>query len=285
MSWIEISGLHKKYGKKEVIRGLSLNVEKGINLIMGNNGAGKSTLISIIEGLTRFKSGSVRVIGLDPRKESKKIMESVSFIPESPVFFGSQIIQEFLNIYTKLNGGNRECLKYYMDTFGISDIAESHFQSLSKGEAQLVQIVASLSTQKEYFVMDEPNSNLDINRRGDLSREIEKLHARNGSNFLIVTHIMDDIYPISDHIYIMNSGNIKLLTDVDKINSGNLAQTITIRARDLQGIKRSLYHLNPVQHGQELIIIGVDMYEIIMLLPEDQIKSITSIKKSMEMPS
>lgn len=284
MSWIEISDLHKNYGKKDVINGLDLHVENGINLILGDNGAGKSTLISIIEGLTRFKSGNVRVIGLDPRKEAKKVMERVSFIPESPAFFGSQIIEEYLNIYTKLNGGSLECLKYYMDTFGISDIAESHFQSLSKGEAQLVQIAASLSTQKEYFVMDEPNSNLDARRRGDLSREIEDLRKRNGSSFLIVTHIADDIYPISDRIYTMKSGNIKLTATANEVITGNLVQTVIIRASDLQGIRESLKHFNTVQRGQELIVKCENVYRIIKSLSEEQIESIISIKKSLEIP-
>ena len=284
MSWIEISDLHKNYGKKDVINGLDLHVENGINLILGDNGAGKSTLISIIEGLTRFKSGNVRVIGLDPRKEAKKVMERVSFIPESPAFFGSQIIQEYLNIYTKLNGGSLECLKYYMDTFGISEIAESHFQSLSKGEAQLVQIAASLSTQKEYFVMDEPNSNLDARRRGDLSREIEDLRKRNGSSFLIVTHIADDIYPISDRIYTMKSGNIKLTATPNEVITGNLVQTVIIRASDLQGIRESLKHFNTVQRGQELIVKCENVYRIIKSLSEEQIESIISIKKSLEIP-
>lgn len=284
MSWIEISDLHKNYGKKDVINGLDLHVENGINLILGDNGAGKSTLISIIEGLTRFKSGNVRVTGLDPRKEAKKVMERVSFIPESPAFFGSQIIQEYLNIYTKLNGGSLECLKYYMDTFGISDIAESHFQSLSKGEAQLVQIAASLSTQKEYFVMDEPNSNLDARRRGDLSREIEDLRKRNGSSFLIVTHIVDDIYPISDRIYTMKSGNIKLTATANEVITGNLVQTVIIRASDLQGIRESLKHFNTVQRGQELIVKCENVYRIIKSLSEEQIESIISIKKSLEIP-
>ena len=284
MSWIEISDLHKNYGKKDVINGLDLHVENGINLILGDNGAGKSTLISIIEGLTRFKSGNVRVIGLDPRKEAKKVMERVSFIPESPAFFGSQIIEEYLNIYTKLNGGSLECLKYYMDTFGISDIAESHFQSLSKGETQLVQIAASLSTQKEYFVMDEPNSNLDARRRGDLSREIEDLRKRNGSSFLIVTHIADDIYPISDRIYTMKSGNIKLTATANEVITGNLVQTVIIRASDLQGIRESLKHFNTVQRGQELIVKCENVYRIIKSLSEEQIESIISIKKSLEIP-
>lgn len=284
MSWIEISDLHKNYGKKDVINGLDLHVENGINLILGDNGAGKSTLISIIEGLTRFKSGNVRVTGLDPRKEAKKVMERVSFIPESPAFFGSQIIEEYLNIYTKLNGGSLECLKYYMDTFGISDIAESHFQSLSKGEAQLVQIAASLSTQKEYFVMDEPNSNLDARRRGDLSREIEDLRKRNGSSFLIVTHIVDDIYPISDRIYTMKSGNIKLTATANEVITGNLVQTVIIRASDLQGIRESLKHFNTVQRGQELIVKCENVYRIIKSLSEEQIESIISIKKSLEIP-
>jgi ABC-2 type transport system ATP-binding protein len=285
LSWIEISNLSKNYGKREVIHDLNLRVEEGISLIQGHNGAGKSTLISIMEGLTRFKSGKVSVLGIDPRKEPKKLMEMVSFIPESPVFFGSQNIQEFLNIYTKLNGGNREYLKYYMDTFGISEIASSHFQSLSKGEAQLVQIVASFSTQKGYFVMDEPNSNLDVKRRRDLSKEIKKLKDSSGSSFLIVTHIIDDIFPISDHIYLMNSGKIQLSSDLKDLNSDGLVEKITISALDLPGIMKSLDQLNPIQSGHEIIISGVDMYRIISSLSADQIKSITSIKKSLEMPS
>ena len=86
MGWIEISNLSKSYGKREVIHGLNLNIEKGINLIRGENGAGKSTLISIIEGLTKFNSGKDSILGFDPRKDSKEIMKHISFIPETPVF-------------------------------------------------------------------------------------------------------------------------------------------------------------------------------------------------------
>jgi ABC-2 type transport system ATP-binding protein len=285
LGWIEISNLSKSYGKREVIHGLNLNIEKGINLIRGENGAGKSTLISIIEGLTKFNSGKVSILGFDPRKDSKEIMKHISFIPETPVFYGSQMIQEFLSIYTNINGGSKELVKYYMETFGISEIAGSHFQSLSKGEAQLVQIVASLSTQKEFYVMDEPNSNIDVDGRSKLAREIEKIRNKDGSGFLIVTHIIDDIYPIADRTYLMHSGSIKLISDTGNGNSGNKIYTVAIMTSDLEGIMKSLSQFNPVQSGQEIILKGVDVYSIIGHLSEKQVKSIMSIRKFTEMPS
>ncbi len=283
MEWIELTGVSKSFGDNEAVKDLNLHIDSGISIIQGKNGAGKSTLVSILEGLTRPDYGTVRINGIDPRENPERIMENVSFIPESPVFFGSQKVREFLNIYTKLNGGSQDLVEYYLTLFGINSIVDSHFKALSKGESQLVQIVASLSSKKQFYVMDEPNSNLDILRRGELSREIQRMGRENGSSFLIITHIMEDVYPISDRVFIMDKGKIISSHNTRGQLEDNLINIIKLRAFNPSMISEFLSELNPEIIGQEVIVKTQSLDKVLSLLPKEQINSIINISSTVEL--
>ena len=280
LNWIETKDLRKKYGKNEILRGIDLEVGNGINLLVGRNGAGKSTLISILAGLTLETSGFASILGLNPVKQSRDIMKHVYFTPESPVFFHSQIVEDFLYAHMNLNGYRKEELYYFLDTFNVRSIVHSYFQSLSMGERELVMDAAALATGKAYYVLDEPNSNIDSSNRAILADEIKKIAIRNNSSFLIITHIMDNILNISDHLYSIAGGRIAgpFTAEEAMRNPSNLC--IKIRAFSLENLKKSLSDLNLIISGQEARIRGITMENLFSRLSVEELNSITSIEIS-----
>lgn len=273
--------MSKKYGKKQVLDNLTLNIDKGINLILGNNGAGKSTLISIMEGLTKRNSGSINVADYDPASNSKKVMERVCFIPEMPVLFGTDKIHDFLYLHSKINGYTKENLNYYLDIFGVRNLIHSYFRALSMGEMELIMDVAALSAQKEFYVLDEPNSNIDTHNRSLLVNEIRRMNIKNNSSFLIVTHIMDSVLPVSNNIYFLENGKIKYSVKTKHALRDSKKLSIKIRSLLPENIEKALTILNPETNGSEIIIRSNSLDKVITLLQKDDLKSITNIEISM----
>ena len=271
----------KKYGKRQVLDNLTLNIDKGINLILGDNGAGKSTLISIMEGLTKRNSGSINVADYDPAVNSKKVMERVSFIPEMPVLFGTGKIHDFLYLHSKINGYTKETLNYYLDIFGVRNLIHSYFRALSMGERELIMDVAALSAQKEFYVLDEPNSNIDSHKRNLLVNEIKRMNIKNNSSFLMVTHIMDSVLPVSDNTYFLENGKIKYSAKTKHALEDGKKLSIKIRSLFPENIENALAILNPERNGSEIIIRSNSLDKVVELLQKDNLKSITNIEISM----
>lgn len=282
MNWIESRGLSKIYGKREVLRGIDLEVGDGINLISGENGSGKSTLISILAGLTPKTSGNITILDHDPMKQSKEIMKRVYFTPEAPIFFHSDIVDEFLYAHMNLNGYTKENLSYFLDTFGIGALVHSHFQSLSMGERELIMDAAALATGKEYFIMDEPNSNIDTSKRATLSAEILKMANKNKSSFLIVTHVTDNILNISNRIYSLKNGMIKSEISTEKGFDEMKNICVKLRAFSISELKETLSVFSPIITGNEITIHGQKLHNILFKLSPKELSFITNIDVSVE---
>lgn len=212
--WIVADNLSKKYKKFSALDRISVTIGKGVTLLLGRNGSGKSTFISILEGLTRPSSGFVEINGLSPFKFQSNILNNTTFMPERPTFLGFSKVSEFFHWYSKFNNCSLETVKNYLGILEIAEILNSSVNSLSNGELQLVQLAAALSTENESIVLDEPNSNVDPFRRRLISDAIDKMVKANGSRFLVTSHIVDELFAISNSYIQIDRGHL--------VNTGQL---------------------------------------------------------------
>lgn len=218
---LSIKDLHKSYGKKEVLKGINLEVYKGeVFGFIGKNGAGKSTTIDCIVGLKDFNSGEIILAGHNVKENPLDAKMELGYVPSEPVTYEVMTGNEYLqfvassyNMYQESFDKNYEFLK---NKFMISDSdLNRKIREYSHGMKQKVCLMASLVHNPTIWILDEPTVGLDIivyQTLMDMLREF----AANGKTVFITSHNIDLVSRICNRVAIINNGVVAELIDFSK---------------------------------------------------------------------
>lgn len=165
---LSIRDLKKKFGSKEVLTGVQLDVYKGqIIGYIGPNGAGKSTTVKIILGLEEGCSGQVTLFGEDISGSSVEYKKRIGYVPEMADLYDNLTAEEYLTFMGELYGMEpkkaQEKAERLIGLFGLSEVYESRIASYSKGMKQKILIISSLLHNPDVLFLDEPINGLDAN--------------------------------------------------------------------------------------------------------------------------
>ena len=212
---IEITNLHKKYGKVEVLDSVSLSIqEKGIFAILGPNGSGKTTLIKSILGMVIPQSGDILINGVNV-KGKFDYRKNIDYLPQIAQFPENLSVTELLRMIKNLRNKNAkddELIKL----FKLEPFLDKKLGNLSGGTKQKVNLVLTFMFDSPLLILDEPTTGLDpvsLLHLKDLIRE-EKAA---GKTILITTHIMDFVESMADEIVFLLEGNIYFKGTVDEL--------------------------------------------------------------------
>ena len=212
---IEITNLHKKYGKVEVLDSVSLSIqEKGIFAILGPNGSGKTTLIKSILGMVIPQSGDILINGVNV-KGKFDYRKNIDYLPQIAQFPENLSVTELLRMIKNLRNKNAkddELIKL----FKLEPFLDKKLGNLSGGTKQKVNLVLTFMFDSPLLILDEPTTGLDpvsLLHLKDLIRE-EKAA---GKTILITTHIMDFVESMADEIVFLLEGNIYFRGTVDEL--------------------------------------------------------------------
>jgi len=211
-SLISIKNLKMRFGNKQVLDGINLEVKRGqIIGYIGPNGAGKSTTVKILLGILSGFEGEVKVFGEDITSGSIEYKKKIGYVPETADMYDSLTAQEYLTFIGELCGmdfehADRKAQKM-MGLFGIEEVYKSRIASFSKGMKQKVLIIASLLHNPDILFFDEPLSGLDANSVMIFKELIAEL-AEQGKTIFYSSHIMDVVEKISHRIILINNGQI-----------------------------------------------------------------------------
>ena len=236
---IEIKNLSKRYGEKEVLKNISLDVSKG-NIIgyIGPNGAGKSTTIKIILGLISEYDGKVKIFGRDIKEENFEYKNKIGYVPEVVKVYESLTAKEYLTFIGQLYGIEYEkCdnkARRLMKVLGIEDAYESRISSYSKGMKQKVAIISSVLHNPDILFLDEPLSGLDANSVLLIKEIINRL-KEDGKTIFYSSHIMEVVEKISDRIIVLNDGNIVADGNFDEIRNSSFDSSLEEIFNELTG--------------------------------------------------
>jgi lipoprotein-releasing system ATP-binding protein len=195
---IEINGITKSFGSLQVLKGISLTIDKGeVVSIVGPSGAGKTTLLQIIGTLDRPDSGSVHIDSIDVTSLSRKKLADFRNRHIGFVFQFHQLLPEFTAIENIMipayiagtgNKAARQRAEELLSFMNLSDRAQHKPNELSGGEKQRVAVARALVNNPAVILADEPSGSLDSKNKAELHQLFFDLRNRFGQTFVIVTH-------------------------------------------------------------------------------------------------
>jgi polar amino acid transport system ATP-binding protein len=215
-SHIEISGLHKSFGKLEVLRGIDLAVAPGeVVCVIGPSGSGKSTLLRCVNLLAEPTSGTIRVAGVevtDPDCDIDAVRRRIGMVFQQFNLFGHLTVLENVTIAQRrvLKRGRAEATRIALENLervGLAAKAEAFPAQLSGGQQQRVAIARALAMDPELMLFDEPTSALDPELVGEVLAVMRALAAE-GMTMLVVTHEMAFAREVAARVVFMDEGLI-----------------------------------------------------------------------------
>ena len=210
---IKIVNLHKRYGRKEAVWGLNLEVNPGeIVGLVGPNGAGKTTTLRILTGIIKPTSGVIEVNGYDILKSPIQAKSTIGYIPERPTCYPSLTVREYITfmarIYEVPNSVALVRARQFVDMFQLDEFMDSYIGTLSKGNLQRALLVGIFVRDPPYVLaLDEPIYGLDPRGAWNLKAYLRRLRDE-GSAILISTHILEVAADLCDRFVIMNEGQV-----------------------------------------------------------------------------
>ena len=215
MTMIKVEHLKKSFGKKEVLKDISANVEKGkVISIIGPSGSGKSTFLRCLNVLETPTSGKIIFDGQDVTHISEKeldiLREKMGMVFQSFNLFPNMNVVENVKLAPmKVKGVSEEEAEKQalelLDKVGLKDRAKQYPSSLSGGQQQRVAIARALAMNPEVMLFDEPTSALDPEMVGEVLKTMQDL-ADSGMTMVIVTHEMGFAREVSDEVWFMADG-------------------------------------------------------------------------------
>ena len=227
---IRTDNLVKTYGERNVVNGVSVEVEQGTIVgLLGPNGAGKTTTFYMIVGIEKPDAGVVTLDGQDISNLAmfERARAGIGYLPQEASIFSKMTVEENIMAIletTNLNAAEREAkMNALIEEFRIGHIRKSKGSALSGGERRRVEIARALATDPAFILLDEPFAGIDPIAVADIQGMIAHL-ARRGIGVLITDHNVRETLSIVDKAYILAEGRILLHGDSNTIANDPIAR-------------------------------------------------------------
>lgn len=231
---IHVEDVRKKFGRKEVLRGVTLDVPPGsIFGFLGLNGAGKTTLIRILLGLLREDAGMCSVEGIYPAKDALQVRARVGYMAENQTMYGwmrvGQLIEWVSCFYPSWDNALAANLR---DQMRLD--ADEKVGALSKGQTSRLALLLALAHRPQTVILDDPTLGLDPIARRDLLRDVIGQLQDRGATVFFSSHLLYEIEPICDRVAILHEGRIIQCAPVDELR--DKVKRIVLKSTDAAGV-------------------------------------------------
>jgi ABC-2 type transport system ATP-binding protein len=208
---VEVTSLAKRYSSVVAVADVSLSAASGeITAVLGPNGAGKTTTVEICAGLREPDSGSVSVLGLDPRRDSTALGPRVGVMPQggssASGVYSSARAGEVLRLYAALHARPLP-VDLLLDRLGLAKVERTPWRQLSGGEQQRLSLALSVVGRPEVVFLDEPTAGLDVQGRHATWELIGDLRSA-GVAIVLTTHAIDEAEQLADMVVILDAGRV-----------------------------------------------------------------------------
>lgn len=237
---INVNNVCKTFGDKKVLEGISLSCESGKALgLLGRNGAGKTTTIRIIMGIFPADSGEILLDGKPINRNKLKI----GYLPEERGLYPKKIIMEQLVYLAELRGLKaseaKKSARELLEKLEMSEYENKKLDTLSKGNQQKIQLIATLTCDPDIVILDEPFSGLDPVNAMMLKDTVKELIAK-GKIVIFSSHQMNYVEEFCSDIAIINNGKIVRAGDIAKIKKSYERNKIVLDGSNIDKAKTFL---------------------------------------------
>ena len=219
---IETQNLTKQYGAQKAVDNVTFNVYEGeIFGLLGPNGAGKTTILLMLLGLTEPSSGKVRVLGVDPIRDSIKVKGMIGYMPENVGFYNDMNAIQSLRFIGELNGIPRavleERISEALKTVGLLEDAKKKIGAYSRGMRQKLAIAELLIKEPKLAFLDEPTLGLDPDATSKMIELIDTLRKERNITIILCSHYLEMVQKLCDRVGIMIKGKMVAQGKIDDL--------------------------------------------------------------------
>ncbi|MCX9012786.1 MAG: ATP-binding cassette domain-containing protein [Candidatus Methanoperedens sp.] len=259
---VEVSNVSKSFNGQFVVRDISFEIAKGeVFGLIGPNGAGKTTIIRMLLDILRPDSGGLRIL---ESRLTDEIKDRIGYLPEERGLYQRLTVMDTLVYLGALkNKQSKERTLELLEAMGMLSHKDKKISELSKGMAQKIQIIAAISHDPEFIILDEPFSGLDpVNMK--LVKDLILELGKKGKTILISTHMMDQVERMCDRIFMIHRGNGVLYGSVGEIKSKFGKNTIILEfdgeLKNIEGVKKINHSGN---YAELLLESGADAQDVL----------------------
>jgi len=276
---IEATDLVRSYGRLRAMDGLDLTVHPGVTGLLGPNGAGKTTLLRVLATVTPYDSGTLRVLGEDPRRPEGrlKVRRSLGYLPQDAGFHGGFTAFEAVDYVAVLKEHvdarrRHDEVRRALDLVGLTDVATRKVRALSGGMKRRLGLAQALLGTPELLVLDEPTVGLDPEQRIRFRDLISE--AGHGRTVVLSTHQTEDVEAVCSHVVVVNQGRSLFAGTVEELTAladGRVwhDDSRDPRARAVWRLSGGTYHhVGDPPPGAELVAPRIEDAYLLLLGPD-----------------
>lgn len=272
---LECHGLYKSFGKKEILKDVTLDIEEGdILAFIGPNGSGKTTTIKLILGLQSINKGEVFINGYNVEKDYVKAIEKVGSIVENPDLYmylsGYDNLKLIANYYPNVTN---ERIMEVVKIVGLENRIKEKVGKYSLGMRQRLGIARAILHKPNLLILDEPTNGLDPEGIKDLRVLLKKLAREEGMGILISSHNLAELESFCNKVCIIDNGviierdNIKEFKHIDNRFLFRVNDTENIKLDNMENVKKTSFEINASKEEvaniiRKLVKEDIAIYEV-----------------------
>jgi len=268
---LSITGLRKKLGRREILKGIDAELEAGVVGLLGANGAGKTTIIRCLTGIYDLDAGTVAYEGEDIQK-SRTYRPNLGYLPQAFGMFRELTVYEMMDYFCALKKVPKEkrpaMIEDCLQKVNLEDRIRSRVSTLSGGMVRRVGIAQSLLGDARVIIMDEPTSGLDPQERARFKNMVARMKGQD-KLALISTHIVEDVESLCDRVLVMHEGQVLFNGDCEALAARAQGLVYQVPSRAIPQIKGEYYEAQVTQAGSRVICREPQGFELLEPSLED----------------
>ncbi|MEE1108329.1 ABC transporter ATP-binding protein [Macrococcoides canis] len=287
---LEVSNLHKKIGKREIIKDLNFTVNQGeVFGFLGPNGAGKTTTIRMIVGLTTPTEGDIKVFGKSVVHNRSEVMKDIGAIVENPELYPFLSGYENLMQFARMQKGiTKSDIDRVVKLVGLETRIKDKVKKYSLGMRQRLGLAQALLHKPKLLILDEPTNGLDPAGIREIRDYIKKLAKEENMSVIVSSHLMSEMELMCDRFGIIKNGR---MVQIEAVNQTVTADTVVKHKLDLYPAERAVAFFQSIgkQYRQDDDIFTIeaasnDIPELVrnIVKYDIDIYSVTKEKESLE---
>jgi len=244
---IELDGLGVRFGKRDILNGLTCSLSAQTIGLLGPNGAGKSTLLNTLLGFYKPSRGTARVFGHDIRTATKHVRSLVGYMPENDALIANMSGVSFIRMMAELSGLPAEAaLERAHEALFYVGLGEARYRKLgsySLGMRQMAKLAQAIVHGPKLVILDEPTNGLDPAARQRMIRLVQEMKETRELRIVLCSHLLRDVEECCDEVLILKQGSIVHHSNLEEERSANRRFVELEALGDQNGLAEALQQL------------------------------------------